>query len=161
MHTQPASGSRIETAEMLAKYKLIIPWSAALMLLGTYFIAASSASRTSPRVIRVFVALAVNQHQGIIPVPSAVGNGQDPQRNLYWGAAYGVKTYFKASEDWGLAWSGRGAQDAILKRCVFKSSKNQSNQVGRNGFSFRGCRYRQTKTFTQDALRGGFHRHRG
>src|SRR5205807_2629974 len=92
--------------------------------------------------------------------PPALGNGRDPQRNLYWGAAYGVKTYFKASEDWGLAWSGRGAQDAILKRCVFKSSKNQSNQVGRNGFSFRGCRYRQTKTFTQDALRGGFDRPR-
>src|SRR5438876_4402454 len=124
MHTQPASGSRIETAEMLAKYKLIIPWSAALMLLGTYFIAASSASRTSPRVIRVFVALAVNQHQGIIPVPSAVGNGQDPQRNLYWGAAYGVKTYFKASEDWKLVWSGGGSKNAILQRCVFKSSKN-------------------------------------
>src|SRR2546429_1096535 len=124
MHTQPASGSRLETAEMLAKYKLIIPWSAALMLLGTYFIAASSASRTSPRVIRVFVALAVNQHQGIIPVPSAVGNGQDPQRNLYWGAAYGVKTYFKASEDWKLVWSGGGSKNAILQRCVFKSSKN-------------------------------------
>ncbi|OLB38900.1 MAG: hypothetical protein AUH11_05580 [Acidobacteria bacterium 13_2_20CM_57_17] len=94
------------------------------MLLGTYFIAASSASRTSPRVIRVFVALAVNQHQGIIPVPSAVGNGQDPQRNLYWGAAYGVKTYFKASEDWKLVWSGGGSKNAILQRCVFKSSKN-------------------------------------
>src|SRR2546421_4542277 len=159
MHTQLAAGSRIEA--MRHKQKPLCIRLIALLLLSTCLLAASSVSRASPRVVHVFVALADNQHQGIIPVPPALGNGQDPQRNLYWGAAYGVKTYFKASEDWGLAWSGRGAQDAILKRCVFKSSKNQSNQVGRNGFSFRGCRYRQTKTFTQDALRGGFHRHRG
>src|SRR5437879_9056669 len=159
MHTQLASGGRIEAVHL--KQQPIVMRLIALLLVSVFSLAAPSVSRASFRVVHVFVALADNQHQGIIPVPPALGNGRDPQRNLYWGAAYGVKTYFKASEDWGLAWSGRGAQDAILKRCVFKSSKNQSNQVGRNGFSFRGCRYRQTKTFTQDALRGGFHRHRG
>jgi hypothetical protein len=68
--------------------------------------------------------LADNQHQGIIPVPPVLGNGRDPQRNLYWGAAYGVKTYFKASKDWELVWSGRGEKDVILERCVFKSRMN-------------------------------------
>ena len=38
--------------------------------------------------------------------------------------AYGVKTYFKASEDWKIVWSGRGSKNAILERCVFKSSKD-------------------------------------
>jgi hypothetical protein len=74
--------------------------------------------------VHVFVALADNQHQGIIPVPPALGNGRDPQRNLYWGAAYGVKTYFKASKDWELVWSGHGAKDAILERCVFQVRDN-------------------------------------
>ncbi|PYU67781.1 MAG: hypothetical protein DMG49_17830 [Acidobacteria bacterium] len=84
-----------------------------------------SVAESSPtRVVHVFVALADNQNQGIIPVPPTLGNGTDPQRNLYWGAAYGVKTYFKASEDWELVWSGRGAKDAILARCIFKSRKN-------------------------------------
>jgi hypothetical protein len=83
-----------------------------------------SLAKSSPRIVQVFVALADNQHQGIIPVPPALGNGRDPQRNLYWGAAYGVKTYFKASKDWELVWSGRGAKDAILERCVFKSADN-------------------------------------
>jgi hypothetical protein len=83
-----------------------------------------SVAKSSPRIVHVFVALADNQHQGIIPVPPALGNGRDPQRNLYWGAAYGVKTYFKASKDWELVWSGRGAKDAILERCVFKSVDN-------------------------------------
>lgn len=86
--------------------------------------AVPSVAQSSPRVIHVFVALADNQHQGIIPVPPALGNGRDPQRNLYWGAAFGVKTYFKASKDWELVWSGRGAKSAILERCVFKSADN-------------------------------------
>src|SRR5438094_1800558 len=122
MHTQLASGGRIEAVHL--KQQPIVMRLIALLLVSVFSLAAPSVSRASFRVVHVFVVLADNQHQGIIPVPPALGNGRDPQRNLYWGAAYGVKKYFKASEDWGLAWSGRGAQDAILERCVFKSSKN-------------------------------------
>jgi hypothetical protein len=43
-------------------------------------------------------------------------------KNLYWGAAFGVKSYFKASHDWGLLSWGRGPKDAILERCIFKSA---------------------------------------
>jgi hypothetical protein len=71
--------------------------------------------------VHVFVALADNQHQGIVPVPPALGNGSDPQRNLYWGAKFGVKTFFKSSEEWQLLFSGRGSKEAILDRCVFKN----------------------------------------
>jgi hypothetical protein len=80
-------------------------------------------AQSSPRVVHVFVALADNQHQGIIPVPPALGNGSDPQRNLYWGAAFGVKTFFKSSDEWQLLFSGRGPKEAILDRCVFKNRK--------------------------------------
>ncbi len=94
----------------------------ALCVLSSFAI--PSVAKSSPRIVHVFVALADNQHQGIIPVAQALGDRKDPQRNLYWGAAYGVKTYFKASQDWELVWSGRGAKDAILERCVFKSRMN-------------------------------------
>jgi hypothetical protein len=77
--------------------------------------------QSSPRVVHVFVALADNQHQGIIPVPSALGNGSDPQRNLYWGAAYGVKTFFKSSDEWRVFVCSRGPKNTILERCVFKN----------------------------------------
>ena len=53
-----------------------------------------------PRLVRVFVALADNEHQGIVPVPKALANGNDPGRNLYWGAAYRVKTFFQKRRDW-------------------------------------------------------------
>src|SRR5262249_14694700 len=57
-------------------------------------------AQNKPRVVHVFVALADNVHQGIIPVPAALGNGDDADRNLYWGAAFGVRTFLRKSADW-------------------------------------------------------------
>ena len=99
---------------------LIVRRHVAFTLLGFFLLAGSCAGQASPRVVHVFVALADNQHQGIVPVPAFLGNGSDPQHNLYWGAAFGVKTYFKASQQWELISHGRGPKDAILERCVFK-----------------------------------------
>jgi hypothetical protein len=50
--------------------------------------------------VHVFVALADNANQGIARVPAALGNGQDPKGNLYWGAMYGVKTFLRSSGHW-------------------------------------------------------------
>lgn len=50
--------------------------------------------------MHVFVALADNKHQGIVPVPANLGNGQDAANNLYWGAMYGVKSFFGRSKNW-------------------------------------------------------------
>ncbi len=47
------------------------------------------------KVIHTLVGLCDNIHQGIVPVSESLGNGQDPKSNLYWGAAYGIKTYFQ------------------------------------------------------------------
>jgi len=33
-------------------------------------------------------------------VPAALGNGDDANRNLYWGAAFGVRTFLNKSADW-------------------------------------------------------------
>ena len=104
--------------------KLVPIVAGAFALIAVFLPASARETQATPRVVHVFVALADNQHQGIVPVPAALGNGSDPARNLYWGAAFGVKTYFKASEDWQLLWSGRAGKDAILERCVFKSRKN-------------------------------------
>jgi hypothetical protein len=59
-----------------------------------------AAARRDRRVVHVFVALCDNAHQGIVPVPAALGNGQDPQTNLYWGAQYGVQTFLRHSLHW-------------------------------------------------------------
>jgi hypothetical protein len=71
-------------------------------------------------VVHVFVALADNEHQGIVPVSASLGNGDNPKTNLYWGAAFGVKTFFTKSKDWELLTSVNSASPMILERCVFK-----------------------------------------
>ena len=85
-----------------------------------FLLASTSASaQTKPRVVHVFVALADNQHQGIIPVPPALGNGEDPTRNLYWGAAYGVRTFLKKSGDWAEISTVQRPKPYILERSIF------------------------------------------
>jgi hypothetical protein len=73
-------------------------------------------------VAHVFVALCDNRNQGIVPVAAAVGNGQDPEHNLYWGASFGVKTFFRRSPHWeeidGVA---PAPMPGVLRRAVFKS----------------------------------------
>lgn len=73
------------------------------------------------RVIHVFVALCDNKNQGIVPVPKAIGNGQDPANNLYWGCAYGVKGYFKKQAAWQLVSTTKNVSKEILERCVFRN----------------------------------------
>jgi hypothetical protein len=108
---------------MFSKTNTSLARRVALAIFILYTLAIASAAESSARVVHVFVALADNQHQGIVPVPPALGNGSDPQRNLYWGAAFGVKTFFKASEEWQMISCGRGPKAAILERCVFKNRK--------------------------------------
>jgi hypothetical protein len=71
------------------------------------------------RTVHVFVALADNVHQGIVPVPAALGNGDDPGRNLYWGAAYGVRTYFRKSAEWKEIAVLQNPSTSVLERAVF------------------------------------------
>lgn len=73
------------------------------------------------KTIHVFVALCDNANQGIVPVPERIGNGQDPKNNLYWGAGYGVKTFFKVkTKDWTLIRKIVAKDANILERLLFK-----------------------------------------
>ncbi|MCI0389399.1 MAG: hypothetical protein MOB07_11650 [Acidobacteria bacterium] len=78
------------------------------------------AKRNSAKLIHVLVALCDNEFQGIVPVPARIGNGDDPANNLYWGARFGVKTFFKRAGDWKLVAGARNPRAEILERLVFK-----------------------------------------
>ncbi|MGD1845129.1 MAG: hypothetical protein ACFB10_07020, partial [Salibacteraceae bacterium] len=73
-----------------------------------------------PRTIHVLVALADNYYQGIVPVPDHLGNGQNPSSNLYWGAMYGVRTFFSNGGDWELLTKEKLSEGPVLERLVFK-----------------------------------------
>jgi hypothetical protein len=72
-----------------------------------------------PARIHVFVALADNASQGIIPVPAKIGDGNDPKGNLYWGCSEALPPVFKTSRDWKLVSTAVGPKASILERVVF------------------------------------------
>lgn len=73
-----------------------------------------------PLVAHVVVALADNEHQGIVRVPQSLGDGDRPQSNLYWGAMYGVKGFLRRSPDWRLVPIPASGDARILERVLFR-----------------------------------------
>jgi hypothetical protein len=81
---------------------------------------AALAPAQPPRSIHMLVALCDNVHQGIVPVPKSLGNGQDKDNNLYWGAAYGVRTWFDRSKEWERLKVDVVPPAHVLQRCLWK-----------------------------------------
>ncbi len=109
-----ACGGAARTAQRPQVARVVTPEASA---------AAASEAKTEPyagKVAYVVVALCDNVNQGIVPVPAALGNGEDPARNLYWGARFGVKTHFGASREWRAVSAVQNPAPKILERVVFK-----------------------------------------
>jgi hypothetical protein len=49
-----------------------------------------------------------------------LGNGDNPKTNLYWGAAFGIRTFFSKNRDWELNSCTPNPRAGILERCIFK-----------------------------------------
>ncbi|MBN2680893.1 MAG: hypothetical protein JXR58_00150 [Bacteroidales bacterium] len=79
---------------------------------------------TSYKSIHIYLALCDNFYQGIIPVNPVIGNGQDPDNNLYWGAGYGLRAFFRKSKEWKRVRFEK-PDSIILERIIYKHvSKN-------------------------------------
>src|SRR5262249_37312656 len=104
-------------------------------------VTSDSTIKNTSKVIHVFVALCDNKNQGIVPVPAAIGNGQDPANNLYWGCSGGVKGYFKKSSSWKLISTTKNPATNILERCVFKHTSKDAYMVADayDGASIKEC----------------------
>ncbi|MEP3212090.1 MAG: hypothetical protein ABJQ29_02750 [Luteolibacter sp.] len=73
--------------------------------------------------VRVLVALCDNETQGIVPVGKAIGNGDDPEGNLYWGCTDGIAVHFKKTGNWKVVKSERDVSESILRRITFKHTE--------------------------------------
>ncbi|NND77997.1 MAG: hypothetical protein HKN39_07415 [Flavobacteriales bacterium] len=92
-----------------------------MLLFIILFLSLQSFSQT--RFIHVYVALCHNDNQGIVPVPTQLGNGQDPDKNLYWGAMFGLRSYFKnISHDWQKIKDIEPKDPEILDAILYKHS---------------------------------------
>jgi len=124
-------------------------------LLAGWFVAATPslpAVAATPRIVHVYVALADNQHQGMVRVPAKLGNGDDPARNLYWGASYGVKSFFSTSPDWQTVNAQDHPKDGVLERCIFKYGNADVFLVAD---AYQGRRIRDSVADFLDAASGG------
>ena len=97
-----------------------------LLLMPIMCLVLSFSCFADPKVIHVVVALCDNKYQGIAPVPAAIGNGQDPKNNLYWGAAYGFKTFFSKQKEWQVVQVNKPEKGYILEEIIYK---HQSKDV--------------------------------
>jgi len=104
------------------------------------------------RTVHVFVSLADNQHQGIVPVAAILGNGEDAERNLYWGSAYGVKTFFSRSAEWRRLGCVQKPKPAVLERCIFKY---QTANIYLIAEAYRGIEIKQAIVDFLDSAAGG------
>ena len=87
----------------------------------------TDAEAGKPLVAHVVVALCDNESQGIVPVPARLGDGDSPQSNLYWGAMYGVRGWFRNQPGWKPVAVAPSKDPRVLDRVMF------SREIMRNG----------------------------
>lgn len=103
------------------------------------------------KTIHVFVALCDNKNQGIVPVPEKLGNGEDLINNLYWGAAYGVKSFFKNQKDWKLVFNSLDVNENVLERVVFWNENKNAYLVAD---AYRGITIKAATSDLIDSING-------
>ncbi len=89
-------------------------------------------------VIHAFVPLCDNENQGIVPVSATLGNGLDLRNNLYWGAMYGIKSYFKNKTQWKILATQKEVAPNILERVVFYKKHPKGSHVYFVADAYRG-----------------------
>jgi len=130
-------------------------WRAAVTVIAAVVVCSASAMRAQQaplRTVHVFVALADNDHQGIVPVARILGNGEDPEHNLYWGSAYGVKAFFSHAREWNRLRCIQSPKPAVFERCIFVY---KSADVFLIADAYRGLAIKQAILDFLDSAAGG------
>ncbi|MGC4044171.1 MAG: hypothetical protein QM758_10260 [Armatimonas sp.] len=104
--------------------------------------------------VRVFVALCDNKTQGIVPVPPRIGNGDDPDNNLYWGCDDGMGSYFPHSAHWRVTKSEKNVAPHLLRRL---SIQHTSSDISLEASAYRGSQMaRCLQDFERVAVSGKY-----
>ncbi len=116
--------------------------------------AAPQAFASDERTIGVYVALCDNVHQGIVPVPKAVGDGDDPDHNLYWGCAEGFMGVFGKCPNWKKEPTINLSSPDVLRT---HSCRHVSGKAALTAFAYRGSAIEQClKDFKAAICQGKF-----
>lgn len=112
----PAPSAPVAAADTIAPVPEFIPFTRDSILSALK----RKVAEGKPLVAHVFVPLCDNEHQGIVPVNASLGDGMNLNTNLYWGARYGVRSYFKSLPAWKLVETRANPFPDVLERLVFK-----------------------------------------
>lgn len=80
-------------------------------------------------VVHVFVPLCDNKYQGIVKVGAKLGDGRNLKTNLYWGAGYGLKTWFTRAKEWNYLGSIFNPDSSVLERAVYSRKYAEGAKV--------------------------------
>lgn len=94
----------------------------------------------APKQVRVFIALCDNKTQGIAPVGEKIGNGNDPDANLYWGCSDGFGSWFRQSRRWKVVSTEKNVSATILRRMTVRHVEGDLEMVAS---AYRGADMRQ------------------
>lgn len=127
-----------------------VKWVLVIWLIPALALAARGEKR-----IAVFVGLADNATQGIAKVGAKIGDGDQPDDNLYWGCTDGLKSLFKTSSKWKLEQRVTDTGDPrILERLVFRHANPDALLVAE---AWRGAKLRDCYEAFQQAGVSGNH----
>jgi hypothetical protein len=106
-------------------------------------------------IVQVIVALCDNENQGIARVPAALGNGQNPKSNLYWGAMYGLRTWFDKSKHWKRTDVILGGSIQKLAFAQFVHRPTTGKKVIVQAYAIDGAKMDEALALFFDSVRGG------
>jgi hypothetical protein len=110
-----------------------------------FFLVCAAPLFAAPKVVHIYAALCDNASQGIQRVPEKIGNGDDPEHNLYWGCDDGVRSVFRRSKSWKrMSAADPDGDGPVLERLV---SRHVSQDVWLVADAYRG---REIKTCLTD-----------
>jgi len=117
-------------------------------------LASAVLAQAGQKQVRVFVALCDNKTQGIVPVGEKIGNGDDPDSNLYWGCSDGFGSFFRHSGSWKVVASDKDVSATILRRLTLRHTDGSIDVVAD---AYRGSQMRQClKDFEEAAISNKF-----
>ena len=73
-------------------------------------------------------------------MPGALGNGDDRVRNLYWGAAFGVRTFFAKCKDWKQIGNTVHSKGSVVETAIFHHLDSETYVVAD---AYRGTEIKQ------------------
>jgi hypothetical protein len=117
-------------------------------ILSLLLVVSAGLAQAAPKQVRVFVALCDNKTQGIVPVGARIGNGDDPEANLYWGCSDGMDSIFRRSGKWKVVTAEKDISGAILRRLTLRHAEGDVELVAD---AYRGSRIRQCLRDFEDA----------